>query len=158
MSESIWPNFKLLGWPYIVNDRYFLMYLNLNKWAQFYSWWHIRHAHVAGKHSSWVHFCATEYRQLVTTCTYTKLSQKMDWHPNNGQNNRQGTESLSNYNPTTLNHSNSVLVQYLDPCCNPDLNLVILTFSGLLWSSQLGHLTSLFFFCAGDKPVNLVVV
>ena len=34
----------------------------------------IRHIHLAGKLSSWVHICAMEYRQLVTTCTYANLS------------------------------------------------------------------------------------
>ena len=32
-------------------------------------------ANLASKHSSWVHICAMEYWQLVTTCTYAKLSQ-----------------------------------------------------------------------------------
>ena len=41
----------------------------------FDSWRHIQGAHLAGKHSSWVHICAIEYWQLVTTCIYTNLSQ-----------------------------------------------------------------------------------
>ena len=45
-------------------------------WAHFDSWHHTRRcAHLEGKHSSIVHICATEYWQLVMTCTYAKLSQ-----------------------------------------------------------------------------------
>ena len=39
-------------------------------WAHFGSW-----CHLAGQHTSPLHICATEYRQLVTTCTYANLSR-----------------------------------------------------------------------------------
>ena len=45
-------------------------------WADFDSWHHLwMRANLVGAHSSWVHICALEYRQLVMTCSYANLSR-----------------------------------------------------------------------------------